>query len=337
MMRALLTAGADVTRRNQWGRTPLHVAARRGCLSAAQILLDSGADPDAVTLEGWSTLNVAYRGGHPDLVDLLLKAGADPLLADAEGALPGTGTLERPMPISLPRRRADEYVGRYDLRDGSGFDVWREGDRLRVMEFAPDDLIPVGPDTFYAAMEPWRAVFHRDEEGFVSSLEVSFLRRTVAARRVSEPPEGASYVGSAVCMGCHALGPGDGPAGLWIASRHSRAFHTLSSDQARTLAAGREEYRDMSAPSQDQRCLACHVTSPRVPVGSFAENSSLEEGVGCESCHGPGGSYANAETMGDREAFLAMGGRIPDELTCRRCHRDQGFQFLSRLERIRHW
>mgnify|MGYP000101981894 CR=1 FL=1 len=30
-------------------------------------------------------------------------------------------------------------------------------------------------------------------------------------------------------------------------------------------------------------------------------------------------------------------GRIPDELTCRECHRDEAFRFASRLERIRHW
>jgi len=40
--------------------------------------------------------------------------------------------------------------------------------------------------------------------------------------------------------------------------------------------------------------------------------------------------------MKDREAFLANGGRIPDELTCRTCHRDEAFNFTDRLERIRH-
>lgn len=28
---------------------------------------------------------------------------------------------------------------------------------------------------------------------------------------------------------------------------------------------------------------------------------------------------------------------LPDELTCRQCHRDEAFDFMVRLERIRHW
>ena len=36
------------------------------------------------------------------------------------------------------------------------------------------------------------------------------------------------------------------------------------------------------------------------------------------------------EIMSDREAFLANGGRIPDELTCRACHRDEAFDYRTR-------
>jgi len=40
--------------------------------------------------------------------------------------------------------------------------------------------------------------------------------------------------------------------------------------------------------------------------------------------------------MTDRVAFLANGGIIPNELTCRTCHRDAGFRFLERIRRIAH-
>jgi hypothetical protein len=337
MMRALLEAGGDVTHRNRWGRTPLHVAARRGCLEVAKLLLDAGADPDAVTNEGWSTLSVAYRGGHPEMAALLLSRGADPDLLDAEGRRPGAVTLVRPEPIPITRRQSDQLVGRYDLGRGAGFDVWREGDRVRLMEFAPDDLTPVGVDTFYAVREPWRAVFRRDAEGRVTALEVAFLRQTVVAERVTDPSYGIPYVGTSTCVACHARGPGNGPAGLWIASRHSRAFHTLSLDQAKALAAGRDEYRDITDPSTAQPCRMCHLTAAQNPRATFAEGFDETLGVGCEACHGPGGAYATPEIMADRGAFLANGGRIPDEITCRECHRDEAFHFPDRLERIRHW
>ncbi|MFC1499548.1 ankyrin repeat domain-containing protein [Candidatus Zixiibacteriota bacterium] len=336
MMRALLTAGGDVTIHNQWGRTPLHVAARRGCLEVARLLLDAGAEPDAVTREGWSTLNVAYRGGHPRLVDLLLAHGADPALADGEGLLPGEVELVRPGPIVLNRRQLDEYVGHYDLGSGSGFDIWRIGDRMRLMEFAPDDIIPVSIDTFYCVREPWRVIFDRDEEGGISGMDVEFLRRTVSAVKVVDTSEGFSYVGSPACFPCHQNGPGDGPAGHWIASRHSRAFHTLTTDQSRALAASREDYRDITEPSTEQRCLMCHVTAAQNPLAVFRTEGIQSQGVGCEACHGPGSDYMDPEIMADREAFLANGGQIPDILTCRTCHRDEAFDFLPRLERINH-
>jgi len=336
MMAALLEAGGDITAKNRWGRTPLHVAARRGCLEVARLLLDAGADPNATTAEGWSPLNVAYRGGHPELVELLLAQGADPELADAEGLLPGDVVMVRPEAVALSRRVLDQYVGHYNLGGGFGFDVWRVGDRMRLMEFAPDDMIAVAVDTFHCVQEPWRVVFHRDEEGNVSGMDVDFLRRTVSARKVVDTSTGYSYVGSGVCFACHADGPGDGPAGQWIASRHSRSFHTLSSDQSKGLAAAREDYKDITQPSQDGRCLMCHLTAAQNPDAVFYEGYDPRQGVGCEGCHGPGSAYMDPAIMADREAFLANGGRIPDELTCRGCHRDEAFDFLTRLEWIRH-
>ena len=337
MMTALLSAGGDVTHRNQWGRTPLHVAARRGCIDVAHLLLDAGADLEAVTHEGWSPLHVAYRGGHPEFVDLLLAEGADPNLLDGAGLKPGEITLVRPDGVGLSRRLLDEYVGGYDLGGGYGFDVWRTGDRLHLMEFAPDEMIAAAPDTFVAVREPWLVIFKRDAEGKISSMDVDFLRQTVSARKVNNPSEGYTYLGSQACLGCHQDGSGGGPAGHWTASRHSRAFHTLTTDQAELLAAGRDEYSDITDPSQEPRCIMCHLTAAQEPLAAWsAEIPPATEGVGCEACHGPGSAYTSAEIMADRGAFLANGGRIPDELTCRQCHRDEAFDFLERLVRIEH-
>jgi hypothetical protein len=303
----------------------------------AKLLLDRGADPDAVTREGWSTLNVAYRGGHPELVDILLTGGADPRLADAEGLLPGAVTLNRPEPMAMDRRRKDEYVGRYETPTGFAFYVWRVGDRLRLLDFAPDDMVPVTEDEFLCLQEPWRVSFGRDAEGRVSNMDVAFQRQTIPTRKVLDTSGGFTYVGSGACMECHGEGPGDGPAGHWVASRHSRAVHTLSTHQARGLAASRAEYQDIVDPSVEARCLMCHATAAQNPAAGFAEGYRRDQGVGCEACHGPGSSYVDRVIMGDRSAFLTNGGRIPDELTCRECHRDEGFDFLQYLERIRHW
>lgn len=338
LMRALLEAGGDLSVGNRWGRTPLHIAARRGCLEVASILLDWGADPDAITNEGWSTLTVAYRGGHPDLVELLSARGADPAHEDSEGRKPHEVSLIRLPPVSLGRRTLDEYVGHYDLGDGFGFDVWRTGDRMHLMEFAPDEMVPVAPDTFFTVQEPWRVIFHRDGMGAVREMDVEFLRRTVSARKVVDTSEGFTYVGSGACRECHSGPDGSGgPYTAWANGRHHTAWSTLTTDVARGLAASREEYRDITEPSEDQRCLMCHVTAAQNPSAQWApDGDGNDEGVGCEACHGPGSAYITLEVMSDREAYLANGGRIPDELTCRMCHRDEAFDYAARLEVIRH-
>lgn len=325
---ALLRAGGNPTIRDRRGRTPLHVAARRGSIGVAELLLNAGADPNAVTNEGWSTLSAAYRGGHPRMVQLLLDWGADPELLDPEGRLPGEISLTRPTPIAISRRLADQYVGHYDPGNGSYFEVWREGDRMRLLELADDDMLPVAPDTFYCVQEPWKVVFRRNARNEVIGMEVISLSHTVLASKVVDTSPGLTYIGSSACIACHHDdGPGGGPAGHWIASRHSRAFYSLTTTRAGELAARQEEYGDISDPSRELRCLMCHVTAAQNPAAVFADPAIAREGIGCEACHGPGSAYVAPEIMADREAFLAHGGRIANELTCRQCHRDERFRF----------
>ena len=102
------------------------------------------------------------------------------------------------------------------------------------------------------------------------------------------------------------------------------------------LAAAREEYRDISEPITEHRCLRCHATGAGEAGATFADGFDRQEGVGCEACHGPGSGYAELEVMQDRERFLSRGGRIPDELTCRGCHTDEGFDFEERWPKIAH-
>ena len=336
MVRLLVDRGSDVLLPNQWGRTPLHTAARRGCARVAALLLDSGADPNAQTNEGWTALNVAYRSGHSDLVDLLIARGASETIADQDGRLPRDVALTRPAPISMTRQEKDEYVGEYTTPNGFSFHVWRVGDQLRFLDFAVDDIDPVGEDEFFCRQEPWRVTFSRDEEGHVNGFQVDFLRQTVPTRKAFPSDGGFSYVGSDRCRACHSAGEHGGPFGVWSEGRHSGAFHTLTTDQAKGLAASREVYRDMTDPSVEYRCLKCHIIGPQDPGARFADGFDRTEGVGCEACHGPGSAYIAPEIMTDRVAFLANGGIIPDEFTCRSCHRDAGFRFLERIRRIAH-
>ncbi len=328
----LLDNGADLGVHNRWGRTPLHVAARRGCGQVAALLLVRGADANAVTREGWTPLHVAYRAGQPELVEILLAGGADSEVADNEGSLPVAGVFVRPPAITVDPTVLDGYVGIYDL-GGASAKVWLEEGRLRVREFAPDELYPVGVDEFFCIQEPWRVRFLRDDTGRVQSVELHFLRRTVVGDRMLSP----HYVGSQVCVGCHNGAEHGGQDVVWMRSRHGHAYWRLGADWARFLAALRPNYQDMTDPITDDRCLLCHTVGRQDPDSLYAASFRQSEGVGCEACHGPGSEYVEPEVMADHDAFVAAGGRIPDESTCRACHRNsERFDFAELWPKIEH-
>lgn len=64
---ALLAARAGVNASDGGGYTPLHLAAFRGDLELARILLTHGADPRRKADDGTTALTLAERQGHQDL------------------------------------------------------------------------------------------------------------------------------------------------------------------------------------------------------------------------------------------------------------------------------
>jgi cytochrome c5 len=48
-----------------------------------------------------------------------------------------------------------------------------------------------------------------------------------------------------------------------------------------------------------------------------------EDGVGCESCHGPGKKYLAKTTMQDHAKAVAAGMVYPADQSCTLCHNDQ--------------
>jgi hypothetical protein len=332
MIRLLLDEGADLTTQNRWGRTPLHVAARRNCDLVAALLLSRDADPNATTKEGWTPLHVAQMAGHPGVRDLLLAHGADPQRRDEMGKRPAEYAFQRPAASETDPATLASYAGRYALGPEVVLGVWIDDGRLNMAEFGPNELYPIGPDTFYCRREPWKVSFLRDDAGVVDRVDVAFLRRTVRGVKLAE----THYVGSQVCRECHLAQETGSQSVHWMKSAHARAFWELKTDWAQFLASVRDEYRDIEDPSSEWRCLKCHVTGAQDQVAGPAATFRQEEGVGCEACHGPGSAYVAPAIMTDREAFLANGGRIPDESTCRTCHEDDQFRYEERMPRIAH-
>jgi len=82
------SCSVDVDQTNNEGRTALNVAARKGNILLAVILLLNGADVNRTSLWGISPLYEACSHGHAGLVTLFLLCGADPLLRAVSGLTP---------------------------------------------------------------------------------------------------------------------------------------------------------------------------------------------------------------------------------------------------------
>lgn len=76
-VRQLIAAGADVRAPNQFGATPMALAAVVADPAMLQVLLNAGADADSPNAEGETALMVVARTGNVEAAKLLLKSGAN--------------------------------------------------------------------------------------------------------------------------------------------------------------------------------------------------------------------------------------------------------------------
>ena len=134
-------------------------------------------------------------------------------------------------------------------------------------------------------------------------------------------PKQPVYVGSRACGACHA-GKGMGNQyGLWLHSKHSRAYATLARPESKQIVAisGLRQ-----APQEAAICLGCHATAYNAEAWEKDDGFRTEEGVQCEACHGPGSEYMSEALMRNPQEAMKAGLRMPDEGFCMGCHIEKG-------------
>lgn len=112
---------------------------------------------------------------------------------------------------------------------------------------------------------------------------------------------GATYVGAINCRDCHA-----------------NIYDQYTQEQPMGI-------NDPATYHTDERhvgsCGACHVTGYGQPTGGQLDGSTpMLDGIGCESCHGPGSKHLTAGSAADRRATIT---RVPPDKTCMDCHGDR--------------
>ncbi|MHC4220537.1 MAG: multiheme c-type cytochrome, partial [Planctomycetota bacterium] len=129
------------------------------------------------------------------------------------------------------------------------------------------------------------------------------------------------YVGARVCARCHS-GPEAGHQfSLWLLAKHSMAYATLAKPEAKKIA----ELSGIRVDPQDSfTCLGCHSSGAQAEDWEKDDTFRVEDGVQCETCHGPGSEYMSEDVMTDRQAAIKAGLRTPNSDTCLPCHKPKG-------------
>lgn len=128
------------------------------------------------------------------------------------------------------------------------------------------------------------------------------------------------YVGASKCKNCHRK-KGSGEAyQKWEQGPHAKALKTLATPKAKEAA---QKAGIKGDPQKEPKCLKCHVTAYGADAKLLAKTYKVEDGIQCESCHGPGSGYRKKKIMIDKELAKKNGLIIPAEKTCTVCHNSE--------------
>lgn len=149
------------------------------------------------------------------------------------------------------------------------------------------------------------------------------------------------YVGATTCVGaCHKSEAQGKQFEIWQNSKHSQAFKTLQTSEADKIA----KDKGFTTPAAETpQCLKCHVLGKDIDPSEMEATFNKEEGVQCETCHGPGSEYKKLLIMKDKNKSKENGLIIHTEREafCTGCHNPESpsykeFNYDVFWEKIKH-
>jgi hypothetical protein len=144
------------------------------------------------------------------------------------------------------------------------------------------------------------------------------------------------YIGAPKCKMCHNKPNKGEQYNIWLKGPHANAMKTLASEESKKIASE----MGISDPTTDAACTKCHSTVGGVDSKLLA-GIKMDEGVSCESCHGPGSMYKGASVMRSREQSMKRGLILPTEEVCKTCHNEESptykpFNYDEMVAKIAH-
>lgn len=144
------------------------------------------------------------------------------------------------------------------------------------------------------------------------------LTGCIALTALAQSEDPAKIIGTKKCAMCHKKDDGGNQYAKWQAAGHSKAYELLGTEEAKAVAAR----LGIENPQASGQCLKCHSTAYYFTEELKSEAVALEEGVSCESCHGPGDDYKKKSVMENRDEAIANGMVYPAKDRCIACHND---------------
>lgn len=144
------------------------------------------------------------------------------------------------------------------------------------------------------------------------------------------------YEGVQVCGMCHKTEKQGQQLKIWSESKHAQAFKALQSADAK-------KFSKESDPSKDTKCLKCHASGYNVDKALLGAKFKIEDGVQCETCHGPGSAYKTMAVMKKKDDAKKKGLMDHEDVAkfCKTCHNSESptfkeFKFDDMLKKIAH-
>ncbi|MBN1338848.1 MAG: hypothetical protein JXA03_05955 [Bacteroidales bacterium] len=144
------------------------------------------------------------------------------------------------------------------------------------------------------------------------------------------------YIGATKCKMCHNKPATGEQYNKWLAGPHAKAMASLSNEKSKAYA----KEHNIADPTKEASCIKCHSTAGGIDAGVNL-GIKIEEGVSCESCHGPGSVYKTNVIMKDKAKALQSGLVEQSKEVCEKCHNKENpfhkpFNYAEYAAKIAH-